>query len=282
MRYYLVVLVGFVLLLIPARASDEIELILGRLADIEARLEKNEELLKEGHLPATEAESNKPNLDLTNIIEKLNDLTRRIQALEEKSGHTPEKQGENKGKLEGLDLGAAMPLSNTQSEDVDAILMDLEKKGELDAQSPEEKKAIAQAEKSAPLLPMDDFQSQYDQGLGLLKKGEHRAAVESFEYCLKTFPNQKKDDRVLYQLGQSYFGCKNYNQAKKSYAKAYRKDPKGPLAPYALFGLAQVFVQEKNTKNACATLKEIAKKHPKLDTQLQKDIMAAKKEHCKE
>jgi len=280
-RYYLVGLVCFILLLMPVRAGDDLGLILGRLADIEARLDKNEEMLKEGHLPATEAESSKSTLDLTNIIEKLNELTRRIQALEEKSGYPIDKPAD-KGKLEGLDLGAAMPLSEAQNEDVDAILMDLEKKGEQDTQSPEEKKAIAQAEKSAPFLPMDDFQSQYDQGLGLLKKGEHRAATESFEYCLKTFPNQKKDDRVLYQLGKSYFGCKKYDQAKKSYAKAYRKDPKGSLAPYALFGLAQVFVQEKNMKNACATLKEINKKYPKLDIQLKKDIADANKEHCKE
>jgi TolA-binding protein len=286
-------IVGFILSVTPVCADEEMGFVLGRLADIESRLDKNEEMLNEGHLPAAaDKEANKPTIDLTNIIESLKELMKRVQALEEKSasavttpkaalGQPKEKNPEAKKKLDGLDLGAAAT-SGSESDDVEAILMDLEKKGAPEKQpSEEEAKATLKAEKSAPTLSKSDFEAQYNEGLGLLKKGEHKAAASSFEYCLKTFPNQKQDDRVLYQLGKSYYGCKNYDQAKKSYAKAYRKNPKGSLAPYALFGLSQVFAQEKNMKNTCATLTEIGKKYPHLDTQLEKDVAAAKKDHCK-
>ncbi|MEI6882639.1 MAG: hypothetical protein WCK82_15065, partial [Bacteroidota bacterium] len=79
-------IIGSVLFFTPVWAEEDMGAVLGRLADIEARLDSNEELLNAGNLPAAEGEASKPSIDLTNIIEKLNELTRRIQALEEKSG----------------------------------------------------------------------------------------------------------------------------------------------------------------------------------------------------
>ncbi|MEI8295448.1 MAG: tetratricopeptide repeat protein [Alphaproteobacteria bacterium] len=277
MRYQLLGLyiIGSVLFFTPVWAEEDMGAVLGRLADIEARLDSNEELLNAGNLPAAEGEASKPSIDLTNIIEKLNELTRRIQALEEKSGSV-----------------AAAPVAVSEkpiaakdddaNDDVEAILMDLEKKAtSKEGQVSEEKtKAMLNAEKTAPTLSKNDFESQYNESLGLLNKGEYKAAAASLEYCLKAFPGESKEDRVLYQLGKAYYGCKNYEQAKKSYAKAYRKNTKGAQAPHALFGLAQVFKIEGNKKNACATLEEIGKKYPQLDEKLAKDVAAAKSD-CK-
>lgn len=212
----------------------------------------------------TAASSDKSNVDLRNLIQKVNDLETRL--------------GQDSGKVSdakaGLSLGENTAREKSVS-DADDILDDMMNTG---AKTKEEAGAMKDASAKAPSLPSNDFQAQYDEAMGLLKKKSYKEAIKAFEYCLKISPDNKKCDRVLYHLGNAYEGHNNLEEAKKSYVKAFKKDSKGPVAADSLLKLAGVFKEQKNTKSACTTLKEISKRFPQMESGMKKKIEAAKKD----
>lgn len=244
--------------------AEQLPDLLARLADLESRQEKLEQSMNEGNLPAREDGVATPaspasNPDLSVLIKSVRELQEEVQALKAERASKMSSPQKN----QGLDLGVqAMADADVGDGDIDSILKNLD----------EHEEGKPSSEKS---LKSNDFEAQYDQGVGLLNKGDCKGAIASFEYCLKNFPDRRNESRLLYQLGCAYKKCKGYKEAKRLFVSVYKTDPKGSFAPRALLQLSWVFINEKDLKKACTTLKGIRDKYPEFVKQEKDDMKEA-------
>ncbi|KUF42802.1 tetratricopeptide repeat protein [Myroides marinus] len=83
-----------------------------------------------------------------------------------------------------------------------------------------------------------------------------KSAIEGYEKYLKSFPTGQKALQAHFYLGQMYFAENNLEKATAHYEAVTAKD-KNEFSEIALARLAEIYLKNKNTAKAIATLKRL-------------------------
>lgn len=273
--------------LTPPVAADDVT-----IGDLSARLDDVEKRIR-GENPAGDELATKNDVEqLTTLIK---DLTGRIEVLE----HQVSKASQGKHSVDNqstvdnhaaegdhVDDAFAAPAmdaahpgmvsdsatsSSAGDADVEAVLASLgaeTTKPKADAKAiekgkTEEKrnKATEKAEQtSTSTLDSGSPAAQFNQAKGLFNKGQYAAAEEAFQHYLMAHPTGKEVKSARIHLGEAQLEQGKTNEAKVSFAQAYKENPKGTEGARALLGLAKSL---KDKKSTCTVLKKLKSDFPK-------------------
>lgn len=222
-------------------ASEELPNILARLAELETRQEKLESSMQDGNVPAS-GETKSYNDDLSTLVAEVRKLQAQVRALEGDRHPRSHELDREFSQKPPASLGKDSDDNTDDEMSMDDILAGLDRGNEKST-----------PEKS---LKTNDFEAKYNEGVGLLKKGDCKGAITTFKSCLDMFPESRKEGRLHYQLGCAYKKCEKFSEAKKSFIHVYKSEPNGTLTPQALLQLAQIFIAEGDNKKACTILKK--------------------------
>jgi tol-pal system protein YbgF len=136
------------------------------------------------------------------------------------------------------------------------------------------------AANGAPVLTpppeLKDPEGLYQSVYALVQKGDYPAAEEGFRNFLAKFPNHALAGNAAFWQAETVYAQKNYEQAVKLYAEAYKKYPKNTKAPDMLYKLGASYMQMDMKKEACLAYKVLFSEHPTMGDRLKKAAQADK------
>ncbi len=119
---------------------------------------------------------------------------------------------------------------------------------------------------------------QFDEALGILRKGEFASAAAALTAFQKRFPSSGYSPSALFWLGNAQYGKRDYKEAMASFRALVGTWPDHPRAPEALLSAASCQVELKDLKGARRALEEVLKSYPKSEAaQAAKDRLSAMK-----
>jgi len=93
------------------------------------------------------------------------------------------------------------------------------------------------------------FEAHFNLGDALFKQDKYQEAAEQFGLAAQQLDAKKDKDRLAatyHNLGNSYFGAQQYDQAVKAYQQALRNNPKDNDTRYNLVKAMQMLQQQQN------------------------------------
>jgi len=158
-------------------------------------------------------------------------------------------------------LGVEDSLLVYKVDDLDVRLQKLERLAEL---SKQENRLGGVAQKTGDSLlpaPQDDVTLLKD-GLDKLAQKNYVSARESFAALLENYPKSELADKAQFQLAESYFGEKKYENAILAYQVVIAKYLKSSSRAAALYKQARSFQNIGDTVSANARDKDLLKVYP--------------------
>lgn len=197
------------------------------------------------------------NEDYTNLEQRINELTDKLEQLTHKNDILQKK--------------------------FDALAEDVEfrfKQQQTTKTTPIENKQPAQetAVKKDPKNAKEDF----DAALKLLKEQNYAAAEQALSSFVKSYPNSEYTGNAYYWLGESFLLRKKYEKAAINYIMSFNKYPKNNKADLSMIKLVTSLNILGKKKEACTTIAKIRAKKTVLSPALQKMFeKEIKKADCK-
>jgi tol-pal system protein YbgF len=104
---------------------------------------------------------------------------------------------------------------------------------------------------------------QYDEAMGVMRKGEFDKAAAALSGFQRRFPGSGYSESVLFWLGNAQYGKRDYKDAIASFRALVAAAPDHQRAPEALLSIANCQIELKDTKSARRTVDELVKAYPK-------------------
>ena len=104
---------------------------------------------------------------------------------------------------------------------------------------------------------------QYEEAMGLLRKGEFAPAASALQAFQKRFPASGYNDSVLFWLGNAQYGKREFKDAIASFRALVAASPDHPRAAEALLSVANCQIELKDNRSAKRTVDDLLKAYPK-------------------
>ena len=108
-----------------------------------------------------------------------------------------------------------------------------------------------------------DEKRQYDEAMGVFRKGDFEKAATALSGFQKRFPGSGYRESVLFWLGNAQYGKRDYKEAIPTFRALVSASPDHPRAAEALLSVANCQLELKDAKGARKTLDELMKGYPK-------------------
>ena len=108
------------------------------------------------------------------------------------------------------------------------------------------------------------------------EQGMYEKAITNYEKLIVENPNSSLLPQVFFNLAESQYKIDEWQKAAAAYLEAFSLEPKGPVAPRALFGLAVSLGAFKEFDQACLTLEEVQLRFPSQAVVSETEIQKAK------
>jgi tol-pal system protein YbgF len=105
----------------------------------------------------------------------------------------------------------------------------------------------------------------FEQAMGLIRKGSFDAAVTSLTGFLKRYPDSGYGPAVWYWLGNAQYASDQFKEAFESYRRFLTIAPMHTRAPEARLAMANCQLELKDSKAARRTLEDLIKAHPQTE-----------------
>lgn len=105
----------------------------------------------------------------------------------------------------------------------------------------------------------DAAAAAYESAFSMLKSGNYFQAERAFESFLGQYPDHALAGNAQYWLGESYYARADYESASRSFAQAYKAQPKGPKAADNLLKLGMSLAGLGKKNDACVALGQVEK-----------------------
>jgi len=158
-------------------------------------------------------------------------------------------------------LGMEDSLLVYKVDDLDLRLQKLEQLGVL-GKHDNQPDGIAKKKDASSLPHVLDDVALLKEGAEKLAKQNYVLARESFEVLLKNYPKSELADKAQFQLAESYFGEKKYENAILAYQVVIAKYLKSSKRPAALYKQARAFEKLGDTVNAKERDNDLIKVYP--------------------
>jgi len=106
-------------------------------------------------------------------------------------------------------------------------------------------------------------QRQFEEGMGMLRKGDFAAASAALSAFNRRYPGSGYNAPALFWLGNAQYGMRDYKEAMISFRALVAAAPDHPRAPEALLSVANCQMELKDAKGAKRTLDDLLKTYPK-------------------
>jgi tol-pal system protein YbgF len=103
----------------------------------------------------------------------------------------------------------------------------------------------------------------YEQALGVFRKGDFAAAALSFAEFTRRYPQSPYLISALFWLGNAQYATRDYKAAIASFRQLMQLAPEHPRAPESWLAVANCQLELKDNKAAKKTLEDLTKAHPK-------------------
>jgi tol-pal system protein YbgF len=107
-----------------------------------------------------------------------------------------------------------------------------------------------------------DEKRQYDDAMELLRKSDFAGTAGALTAFRKRWPSSGYTDSVLFWLGNSQYGTRQYKDAITSFRSLVAATPDSAKAPEALLAIANCQAELKDTKSARRTIDELLRNYP--------------------
>jgi tol-pal system protein YbgF len=190
------------------------------------------------------------------VLRWLDDLSRRVAALEQAQGLPP-------GGQVGLQTGApgeapiAPPVAPLPGPGTGAVLMPTP----VAAADPVQL-ALAREEASLAGTPVDP---EYAAAMQQIRGGDCKQAVATLRGFVRKNAKSSLADNAQYWIGNCYYGQKDFNRAIIELNEVLLKYPKGDKVPAALLLLAEAFKDSGDSIDARLILQKLISDHPSSD-----------------
>jgi tol-pal system protein YbgF len=105
----------------------------------------------------------------------------------------------------------------------------------------------------------DTAATLYENAFSLLKGAQYNEAEKEFNAFLSQYPNHALAGNATYWLGETYYVRGQFENAAKTFAEGYQKDPKGPKAADNLLKMGMSLSGMNKKADACTALGQIEK-----------------------
>ena len=102
----------------------------------------------------------------------------------------------------------------------------------------------------------------YDQAFSYLQTNDYASAQATFEDFIRTYPDHSLAANSKYWLGETYYARGEFQDASRSFARAFKDHPDGQKAPDTLLKLAMSLKGQNMNEEACLTLSELKDRFP--------------------
>jgi tol-pal system protein YbgF len=214
---------------------------------------------------------------IIDLREKVTKLMEQIKTKDAEAVTTQEQISQIKRSL--LDLNGQLETALSESAKLrgqnEQLIQDV---GELQRVQRDARQAIEERNRKPdmPLLSVDgkDFQAsseeqqQFEEALGILRKGDFSKAATLFSVFQKRFPNSGYNDSVLFWLGNALYAKRDYREAMSPFRTLVASAPNHQRAPEALLSIASCQNELRDKKGAQRSLEELLRLYPKSEAAL--------------
>lgn len=102
----------------------------------------------------------------------------------------------------------------------------------------------------------------FEAALDVFRKGDFANAAAAFANFQRRYPGSGYTEAVLYWLGNSHYGKRDYREAMASFRGLVSGYPSHPRVPEAMLSIAMCQIELKDRPAARRTLDELIKNHP--------------------
>lgn len=127
------------------------------------------------------------------------------------------------------------------------------------------KAPVAAAPKVSPGTAAVDPEADvkaYEAALGLLKDGNHNAAIRAFQAFIQAFPSAPLTANAMYWLGLSHFSLGDFKSASATQQRLLKEFPLSPKVPDAMVNLARTHLQLGEADAGKRWLDKVIAEHP--------------------
>ena len=107
-----------------------------------------------------------------------------------------------------------------------------------------------------------DGQEAYSRAFALLKEGQYKQSIDSFEAFKKSYPNSKYADNAQYWLAEANYVSREYKKALTEFQQLIAQYPESTKIPGARLKIGYVYFELKNWSAAREALQQVIKLYP--------------------
>ena len=107
-----------------------------------------------------------------------------------------------------------------------------------------------------------DGKEAYDKAFALLKEGQYKQSVASFEVFKTSYPNSKYADNAQYWLGEASYVSRDYKKALTEFQQLIAQYPESSKNPGARLKVGYVYFELKNWPAAREALQQVIALYP--------------------
>jgi len=126
-------------------------------------------------------------------------------------------------------------------------------------------------------LPGDDAHSLNEKGHGALTQNDYAGAEVAFRQLIESYPKDPLAADAQYWIGESFYRRGQYKAAADTFLKGYKKYKSGDKAPETLLKLGMSLAALGQKDAACSTFGELKTKFPKAPETVRDEVKAEQK-----
>jgi tol-pal system protein YbgF len=203
------------------------------------------------------------------------DLRQRVEQANQQQRAETARQGEQLDQLRHslLELNAQLELlrgelarMRGENEQLAREVAELQRKQADLAQGVEERIRQVEPQKTQvdgkEILVRPEERRDYEAALQTFRSGDFANAALAFTSFQRRYPGSGYTEAVLYWLGNSHYGKRDYREAMNAFRALVTGYPDHPRVPEALLSIAMCQIELKDRPAARRTLDELIKAHP--------------------
>ncbi len=108
----------------------------------------------------------------------------------------------------------------------------------------------------------NDGQAAYSEAFALLKEGQYKQSIKSFEAFKVNYPNSKYADNAQYWLGEANYVSRDYKKALSDFQQLIAQYPDSSKNPGARLKIGYIYFELKNWSAARDALQQVVTLYP--------------------
>lgn len=116
-------------------------------------------------------------------------------------------------------------------------------------------------EAAAPAIEMGGERDRYRSAYALLQQGESAQAQQRFLDFIQSYPNSDYADNAQYWLAESYYGARDFDNARLEFSKVEQNYPNSSKVSDAQLKIAYIFYEKQQYPEARTRLEEVMSRY---------------------